>query len=105
HDFYKVVVFDSAGNRRMELMNEQVQVIDSGKGWILSVRVRQAPFGRLMRDSSICTTSLVPLRMHEFDEPKTFEHDFRFAGRKAYVSELKKGVLKTDTFNMEEGYF
>ncbi|HVU55661.1 MAG TPA: hypothetical protein VHD83_11445 [Puia sp.] len=105
HDFYKVVVFDSVGHHLMEFMNEQVQVIDTGNGTILSVRVRQAPFGRLMRDSSICTSHLTPLRMHEFDEPKTFEHDFRFAGREAYVSEFKKGVLKKDTFNMEEGYF
>ena len=105
HDFYKVSVFDSAGHRRMEIMNEQIQVIDTMRGTILSVRVRQAPFGRLMRDTSLCTTTLVPLRMHEFDEPKTFEHDFRFAGAKAYVTELKKGVLKKDTFNMAEGYF
>lgn len=79
HDFYKVIVFDSTGRKTLEIMNEQIQAIDSMKHTILSTRTRQVPFGRWMIDTSICTAALVPLRMHEFDQPKTFEHDFRFA--------------------------
>ena len=57
----------------MEIMNEQVQVIDTVKGILISARVRQAPFGRLLTDTSICVSNtLTPLRMHEFDQPKSF---------------------------------
>jgi len=105
HDFYKVIMFDSTGRKKMELMNEQVQAIDSVKHTILSARTRQAPFGRWMIDTSICTTTLTPVRMHEYDQPKTFEHDFHFGSTKAYVREFKKGTLSTDTFTMAEGYF
>jgi hypothetical protein len=105
HDFYKVTVFDSADRKKLEIMNEQIQTIDSVRHTLLSARVRQAPFGRLMIDTSICTTTLTPIRMHEYDQPKTFEHDFHFAGSKAYVKELKKGVLSIDTFTMVDNYF
>ena len=105
HDFYKVVVFDSSGRKTLEIMNEQVQIIDTARHIILSARFRQAPFGRFFIDTSICTTTLVPVRMHEYDQPKTFEHDFRFAGTKAYVTILKKNTVSKDTFNMADGYF
>jgi len=105
HDFYKVVVFDSSGRKTLEIMNEQVQTIDTARHTILSARFRQAPFGRFLIDTSVCTTTLVPVRMHEYDQPKSFEHDFRFAGTKAYIKELKKGVLSNDTFTMTEPYF
>lgn|GEM_PF-872897 len=105
HDFYKVIVFDSTGRKKLEIMNEQVQTIDSAKHTILSARIRQVPFGRQMIDTSICTATLTPIRMHEYDQPKTFEHDFHFAGTKAYIKDLKKGMLSIDTFNMTEGYF
>jgi hypothetical protein len=105
HNFYKVVVFDSSGRKTLEIMNEQVQTIDTDRHTILSARFRQAPFGRFLIDTSICTTTLVPVRMHEYDQPKTFEHDFRFAGTKAYVTVLKKNTVSKDTFNMADGYF
>jgi len=105
HDFYKVTLFDSAGRKKLEIMNEQVQTIDTVKHTILSARARQVPSGRWMIDTSVCTTTLEPVRMHEYDQPKTFEHDFRFAGTKAYVREFKKGTLSVDTFTMTEGYF
>lgn len=105
HDFYKVTVFDSTGRKKIEIMNEQIQVIDTTRHIILSARFRQAPFGRFMIDTSVCTATLTPLRMHENDQPKTFEHDFHFAGTKAYVKEFKKGALSVDTFTMIDGYF
>jgi len=105
HDFYKVVVFDSSGRKKLEIMNEQVQTIDTARHTILSARFRQVPFGRCLIDTSLCTTTLVPVRMHEYDQPKTFEHDFRFAGTKAYVTEMKKSIVSKDTFNMADGYF
>jgi len=105
HDFYKVIVFDSTGRKKLEIMNEQVQVLDSVKHIILSARSRQAPYGRWMIDTSICTTTLTPIRMHEFDQPKTFEHDFHFAGTKAYIKEFKKGMTSIDTCTMTDDYF
>jgi hypothetical protein len=105
HDFYKVTVFDSTGRKKLEIMNEQVQTIDSIKHTILSARSRQVPSGRWMIDTSICTTTLTPIRMHEFDQPKTFEHDFHFAGTKAYIKDLKKGILSIDTCTMTDDYF
>jgi len=105
HDFYKVVVFDSSGRKKIEIMNEQVQVVDTARHTILSARFRQVPFGRFLIDTSICTTTLMPLRMHEYDQPKTFENDFRFTGTKAYVTSLKKNIISKDTFNMADGYF
>ena len=105
HDFQRVTVFDSLGNTTLEFINESVIRIDSVNKLITFARFRQYPFGRHLTDTSVTTSLLVPVQMHEFDNPVKFDHSFKFDKLNVEGQIFKNESYFKQNYTMPEGYF
>jgi len=106
HDFYKVTIFDSLGNKTGELLNESTIKIDSLLGHIIFARFRQFPFGTHHIDTSIAKAiDLTPLQLKSFNKPLHKSLDVAFNKKTVKVHAFINGVQKDTVYNLEEGYF
>lgn len=106
HNFYKLVLLDSAGNKQMEMLNEEIISIDSAKQQLIRTQFRSFGAGRQLTDSTIADLrTLSPVRMRMVTNPAVMQMDLLF--RKTDVHAVaNKGGKHTDTIHrMEEGYF
>jgi hypothetical protein len=106
HNFYKLVLVDSAGNKQMEMLNEEIISIDSVKKQLIRTQFRSFGGGRLLTDSTIADLhTLSPVRMRMVTNPSVMQMDLSF--RKTDVHAVaNKGGKHTDTVHhMQEGYF
>ncbi len=103
HTFSKVIIFDSAGNKKMEFVNESVIAINEQTHLITFSRYRQVPLGRIGIDSSIISPA--PVSMHFLDNPLKYELNVTFKPVTVEVRSFIKGVHNNEVFKMTEGYF
>ena len=106
HNFYKLVLLDSAGNKQMEMLNEEIISIDTSKQQLIRTQFRSFGGGRMLTDSTIADLrTLSPIRMRMVTYPAVMQMNLSF--RKTDVhAVVNRGGKHTDTVHrMQEGYF
>ena len=103
HTFAKVSYYDSAGNKTLEFVNENVIRRDSATGRLTFCRFRQVPLGRMSYDTSLIGPG--PLQYHFSCTPLTYEVNAQFTPTGAQVQSLVRGVHKNEFYPMSAGYF
>lgn len=105
HNFLKLIAYDSSGAITEQVMNEGYITVDSLHGQISFSRFREVQAGLFDFDTSVISSSGLPVGMHERVYPKVHELTVTFNKASVDAHAFIKDVHSDKTTTIHEGYF